>query len=65
MLLVTGDHDGAEEALLAALDAAERYRLPHEVQRAVRVASGSMEAVADAGRVVLARLDSRLSVPGS
>jgi transcriptional regulator with XRE-family HTH domain len=62
VLLATGDRDGAEEALRIALDGAERYRLPHQAQRAIRVASSSIEAVADVGRAVLVRLDSRLSV---
>lgn len=65
VLLATGDRNGAEEALLAALDGAERYRLPHQAQRAVRVASGSFEAVVEAGRAVLTRLDDRLRLSGS
>jgi transcriptional regulator with XRE-family HTH domain len=65
VFLANGDRDGAEEALRTALDGAERYRLPHQAQRAVRVASGTVEDVADACRAVLVRLDSRLSVPDS
>jgi transcriptional regulator with XRE-family HTH domain len=65
VLLANGDRDGAEEALHTALDGAEKYRLPHQVQRAIRIASGSVEAVADAGRAVLVRLDSRLGIPDS
>lgn len=65
VLLATGDRDGAEEALCTALDGAERYRLPHQAQRAIRVASGSLEAVADEGRAVLVRLDNRLRLPDS
>lgn len=60
-----GDRDGAEEALRTALDGAEKYRLPHQVQRALRVASGSVETVADAARALLVRLDRRLSIPDS
>ena len=65
VLLANDDRDGAEDALQTALDGAERYRLPHQAQRAIRIASGSVEAVADAGRAVLARLDSRLRIPGT
>lgn len=63
VLLATGDRDGADDALRTALDGAERYRLPHQAQRAIRIASGSMEAIADEGRAVLVRLDNRLSLP--
>jgi hypothetical protein len=65
VLLANGDRDGAEQALHSALDGAEKYRLPHQAQRAIRVASGSVEAVAGAGRAVLVRLDSRLGIPDS
>lgn len=65
VLLAVGDRDGAEEALRIALEGAERYRLPHQAQRAIRIASGPIEAVANEGRAVLVRLDRRLSLPGS
>jgi hypothetical protein len=65
VLLATGEREGAEEALLAALAGAETYRLPHQAQRAVRVAARDIDAVAQTGRSVVARLSSKLSIPGS
>ncbi len=62
VLLAAGDRDGATAALLAGLHGAEAGRLPHQAQRAVRLASsGALEDVTEVGRAVIDRL--RLSVP--
>ncbi|MFD6140642.1 helix-turn-helix domain-containing protein [Promicromonospora sp. NPDC060271] len=53
--LVNGDRDAAEEALLTALSGAEKYRLPHQAQRAIRIASRGADAVVEAGQAILAR----------
>lgn len=64
ILLAIGEREGAEEALLAALAGTETYRPPHQAQRAIRVAARDADVVAQAGRAVLARLSSTLSVAG-
>jgi hypothetical protein len=54
--LVNGDLDAAEEALLTALSGAEKYRLPHQAQRAIRIAARGADAVVEAGQAVLGQL---------
>lgn len=41
VLMTAGDHAEAEAVLLAAVDGASRYRLPHQVQRVIRIAGVS------------------------
>jgi len=36
-----GDQDAAEEVLTEAVDGACRYRLPHQVQRVMRIAGSN------------------------
>jgi len=38
VLLAAGEHDTAEDLMLAAVDGARRHRLPHQIQRVARVA---------------------------
>jgi transcriptional regulator with XRE-family HTH domain len=57
VLLAVGDHYGAEHSLLTAIAGAETYRLPHQIQRALRVAKGHLDDVAAAGRSALHRLE--------
>lgn len=63
VLLAIGDHSGAEQYLLAAIAGAETYRLPHQVQRTLRVAEGHLDDVTAAGRSALHQLDRQLSHP--
>ncbi|OLT15505.1 hypothetical protein BJF78_01645 [Pseudonocardia sp. CNS-139] len=57
VLLAADEREEAEAALATGLRHAESARLPHQVQRAVRVATaGNLDAVADAGRTLLTRL---------
>lgn len=57
VLLAANEREAAEAALTTGLRHAESARLPQQVQRAVRVATvGKLDAVADAGRILLARL---------
>lgn len=66
VLLAAGEPDGAREALSAALIAAEAYRLPHQIQRAIRAAdSGGLHDVAAEGATALARLRALFVPPGS
>jgi len=58
VLLAGGQRDEAEEALRAALAAAEVSRLPHQIQRTIRVAeAGELNGVAQDGRTALHRLN--------
>ena len=62
VLLAIGDRDGATATLLAGLHGAEASRLPHQAQRAVRLAtSAALDEVTGIGRAVVDRL--RLSAP--
>lgn len=62
VLLVAGKRDAAEEALRAALAAAESRRLPHQVQRAIRAArGGGLAEVSENGQAVLQRLNELLT----
>lgn len=64
--LAAGDCDGASEALRTALTAAEAHRLPHQVQRAIRVArAGRLAELASDGQDVLSRLTSLLAPAGA
>ncbi|ANY06622.1 hypothetical protein AFB00_10315 [Pseudonocardia sp. HH130630-07] len=57
VLLATGEREEAEAALIVGLRLAESARLPHQVQRAVRVAiSGGLHSVTETGRTLLLRL---------
>jgi transcriptional regulator with XRE-family HTH domain len=57
VLLAIDDREAAEASLLAGLRGAESARLPHQAQRAVRIATaGSLDAVAEDGRTAIARL---------
>lgn len=62
VLLAIGERDGATTALLTGLHGAEAGRLPHQAQRAVRLASSAaLDEVTGIGRAVVDRL--RLSAP--
>jgi hypothetical protein len=62
VLLAIGQRDGATAALLAGLHRAEAARLPHQAQRALRLAvSGGLNDVTEIGRATVDRL--RLSAP--
>jgi predicted negative regulator of RcsB-dependent stress response len=63
VLLAIGDHDGARHALMTAITQAENYQLPHQIQRAVRLADGDLPEVATQGRAAIVRLDQQLSGP--
>lgn len=47
---------GTETALMQAVFTAEEYRLPHQIQRAVRAARGALPMVEATGTAALARL---------
>lgn len=65
VFLAAGCRDDAEHALRTALVAAEAHRLPHQVQRAIRVArAGRLPTVAADGGVVLARLRAEITSTG-
>lgn len=63
VLLAVGERVGAEEALLTGIAAAEIYRLPHQIQRAQRLASGQLDQVTESAQSALRRLDEQLSQP--
>jgi transcriptional regulator with XRE-family HTH domain len=67
VLLAGGESAGAAEALRDAVTAAEAYGLPHQIQRAVRVADSSAtdtaRAVVEFGTAALERLRRSLTVP--
>ncbi|MGH3565040.1 MAG: helix-turn-helix domain-containing protein [Pseudonocardia sp.] len=57
VLLAVHEREEAEVALTTGLRNAEAAHLPHQVQRAVRLATvGKLDAVAEAGRTMLTRL---------
>jgi transcriptional regulator with XRE-family HTH domain len=66
-LRVDGDLAGALDTLQAAMAAAEGYRLPHQIQRAMRVLRSAphdaAETLVEAGRAALARLQRLLAAP--
>lgn len=55
VLFVAGDIATSESALFEAITDAERHRLPHQIQRATRVAEGRFPAVVDAASAALPR----------
>jgi hypothetical protein len=67
LLLASGDIAGALEALQSAMATAETYRLPHQIQRAMRTLrvarSDAAASLLDAGTAALARLRQLLSRP--
>lgn len=67
ILLADGDVTGTLDTLQAAMAAAETYRLPHQIQRAMRtlrsVPSDAGRALAEAGTAALARLRRLLAAP--
>ncbi|WP_211241096.1 helix-turn-helix transcriptional regulator [Pseudonocardia spinosispora] len=63
VLLAVGDRQGAEQALLAAIAGATTYRLPHQIQRALRLANGQLDEVVAAGRPALDELGRQLAHP--
>ena len=57
VLLGIHDPQGAQESLLAGLHSAESAHLPHQAQRAVRIANaGRLDAAVEAGRATVTRL---------
>lgn len=66
VLLAAGEPDGARETLSDALAAAEKYRLPHQIQRTIRAAdAGGLDDVAAQGNTALTRLRVLLTPPDS
>lgn len=63
VLLAVGDRHGAEESLLAGVSAAETFRLPHQIQRALRIGGPNFDQVAESGADALHRLDQQLQHP--
>lgn len=64
VLLAAGEPAGAEEALRAALRAAEDHRLPHQIQRVIRAAEhAGLDDVAADGSSALHRLRALLAPP--
>lgn len=64
VLLAADEREGAQNALHAALTAAEFHRLPHQVQRIVRAADdGRLDTVAAEGRATLKRLLDLIAPP--
>jgi len=64
VLLAAGEGNGAQEALRTAVLEGESLRLPHQVQRAVRVAHhGGLDTIAADGHAALQRLRDRLEQP--
>jgi transcriptional regulator with XRE-family HTH domain len=67
VLRAEGDVAGAFDTLQAAMAAAETYRLPHQIQRAMRILASAphnaAEPLAEAGAAALARLRRLLSTP--
>ncbi|HEU5470775.1 MAG TPA: helix-turn-helix domain-containing protein [Actinophytocola sp.] len=64
--LAAGDHDAADEALRTALTAAEAHRLPHQIQRAIRVAArGGLTGISTDGQGALVRVNRLLAPRGS
>ena len=67
VLRAEGDVAGAFDSLQAAMAAAETYRLPHQIQRAMRILASTphnaAEPLAEAGTAALARLRRLLSTP--
>jgi hypothetical protein len=62
VLLAAHRRDEAEEALRAALTTAESHRLPHQIQRTIRVADdGGLPEVSAAGRAAFRRLNDLLA----
>ncbi len=67
VLLAGGEPAGAAEALGVAVSAAEELGLPHQIQRAIRVAGsigdGPTSAVVESGAAALERLRQALVFP--
>ena len=56
-----GDDTAAAAALMQSITFAETFRLPHQVQRAMRAARGRLPEIEEAGTAALERL--QLSLP--
>jgi hypothetical protein len=64
VLLAARQRDDAEDALRAALLAAETHRLPHQIQRTIRAADdGGLIEISTSGQLALQRLNALLA-PG-
>ncbi|WP_406639200.1 helix-turn-helix transcriptional regulator [Amycolatopsis sp. WGS_07] len=62
VLAATGEHAGSAETLRTAIATAEKRRLPHQLQRAIRAAErGGLTSVADAGFAALRRIRGMLA----
>jgi hypothetical protein len=68
VLLAGGEAAGAAEALSEAVASAEAHRLPHQIQRVVRVAKAANDErgseVVESGTAALERLRRTLTLPG-
>jgi hypothetical protein len=56
ILATTGDHAAAEGILLEAVNLGRRYRLPHQIQRAARIAQRVHPDLAHHADVTLAQV---------
>jgi hypothetical protein len=56
VMLADSDSTGAAAELAAAVGTAERYRLPHQVQRAVGTAGRRLRSIGELGEAALCRL---------
>ena len=61
VLLAIGDHQSAQHALSTAITRAETHQLPHQIQRAVRLAGDLLPGTTDQGRAALVRLNQQLA----
>ena len=61
VLLASGDHQSAQHALSTAITLAETHQLPHQIQRAVRLAGDLLPGTTDQGRAALVRLNQQLT----
>lgn len=63
VLLTIGDKCNAEGALLSAITGAQTYRLPHQLQRAARIAKNRLSSVEVVAHTALTRLNAQFSNP--
>jgi transcriptional regulator with XRE-family HTH domain len=61
LLIAVGDIASAEPAMIQAVADAERHRLPHQIQRAIRAIDGHSSTVTEAATAALARLNDHRS----
>lgn len=59
--LLAGDHQGATELLVGAVREARAQRLPHQLQRVLRAAGGTLPAARDAADQALSKLRAEMA----